>query len=477
MKENYDYDAVIIGAGISGLVCGCYLAKAGLRTLIVEKNAQAGGYCTSFKRNGYLFDACAHGISSLRKTGRLTKILNDFKLSDKIRFIKHNPSDMVITPEYRISLGSEIERNIDNFQKCFPEQNKQIECFFKFIELSQTKDLLVLRSKTFEQIVRSYFSDHRLITIVLVVTFLLSGVDSFKISGIVGCLLWREFIFDGGYYPSGGMQTFSNVLVDCFKDLNGSIVLSKQVKKILVNDRQKVEGICIEGNKTVVSKYVISACDLVQTYSNLIDKEVIPISVFHEIDSFLSSFSGFMVYLGLKDKCSLNQSELTANLYVINGMNLEEIYSNFLNSRNSHFVISSPTSKSDYETHKTSICLTTNALYNSDSFWSQHKRDELMKLLIKQAEMVIPNLSNCISTKISASPVTLRNWTANSCGAAYGWASTVEQFMNPSISQNTQIENLYLTGHWTNLSSGIPFVASCGYDTADLILHKESKKI
>ena len=27
------YDVIIIGAGISGLVCGCYLAKAGLKVL------------------------------------------------------------------------------------------------------------------------------------------------------------------------------------------------------------------------------------------------------------------------------------------------------------------------------------------------------------------------------------------------------------------------------------------------------------
>lgn len=28
------YDAIIIGAGIGGLVCGCYLAKAGIKVLI-----------------------------------------------------------------------------------------------------------------------------------------------------------------------------------------------------------------------------------------------------------------------------------------------------------------------------------------------------------------------------------------------------------------------------------------------------------
>ncbi len=37
------YDAVVIGAGHNGLVAGAYLAKAGLRTLVLEKRATPGG--------------------------------------------------------------------------------------------------------------------------------------------------------------------------------------------------------------------------------------------------------------------------------------------------------------------------------------------------------------------------------------------------------------------------------------------------
>lgn len=84
MAEKYDYDVIIIGAGISGLVCGCYLAKAGLRTLIVEKNAQPGGYCTSFKRGDFHFDACVHALGSLRQEGILTKILKDLNIEKRI---------------------------------------------------------------------------------------------------------------------------------------------------------------------------------------------------------------------------------------------------------------------------------------------------------------------------------------------------------------------------------------------------------
>ncbi len=51
MKE-YDYDVVIIGAGLSGLTSGLYLQEAGLRVLILERAPQAGGLTTSWQVHG-----------------------------------------------------------------------------------------------------------------------------------------------------------------------------------------------------------------------------------------------------------------------------------------------------------------------------------------------------------------------------------------------------------------------------------------
>jgi len=38
-----DYDVIVIGSGHNGLVCGAYLAKAGLRTLVLERRPIVGG--------------------------------------------------------------------------------------------------------------------------------------------------------------------------------------------------------------------------------------------------------------------------------------------------------------------------------------------------------------------------------------------------------------------------------------------------
>jgi phytoene dehydrogenase-like protein len=41
------YDAIIVGGGHNGLTCGAHLARAGLRTLVVERRPIVGGAAVS----------------------------------------------------------------------------------------------------------------------------------------------------------------------------------------------------------------------------------------------------------------------------------------------------------------------------------------------------------------------------------------------------------------------------------------------
>ena len=45
---------VIIGAGVAGLTAGCYAARAGYRTTILEMHDLPGGLCTSFGLPGHV---------------------------------------------------------------------------------------------------------------------------------------------------------------------------------------------------------------------------------------------------------------------------------------------------------------------------------------------------------------------------------------------------------------------------------------
>ena len=191
MKSTNDYDAVIIGAGISGLVCGCYLAKAGFKTLIIEQSHQAGGYCTSFVREGYHFDAAAHGLGGLRSNGRMRKIFDDLELNNELQVIRHNPSDLVITPKHNIRIFNSLDQTIIEFQKAFPKERENIERYFSFIRKSSTASLVILRHITLQKFLDSYFIDNELKSIIALFVLGLVGSPPDRVSAVVGCLIFR----------------------------------------------------------------------------------------------------------------------------------------------------------------------------------------------------------------------------------------------------------------------------------------------
>ena len=121
-----NYESIIIGAGIGGLVCGTYLAKAGLKTLIVEKHDKVGGYCTSFKRKGYRFDSAVHSLRGLREGNQLGIVFKDHGLVQDNVYRRINPSDEIILGNKKIRVYNECQESIESFISAFPNQQKQM---------------------------------------------------------------------------------------------------------------------------------------------------------------------------------------------------------------------------------------------------------------------------------------------------------------------------------------------------------------
>ena len=71
------YDAIVVGGGHNGLVNGAYLAKAGLRTLVLERRATVGGAAiTEELHPGFWFTTFSYALSLLRPD-----IIHDLELT------------------------------------------------------------------------------------------------------------------------------------------------------------------------------------------------------------------------------------------------------------------------------------------------------------------------------------------------------------------------------------------------------------
>jgi phytoene dehydrogenase-like protein len=70
------YDAIVVGAGHNGLVAACYLAKAGLKTVVIERNEWIGGAAVSRSLYpGFTYSNCSYVSSLLRP-----EIMRDLEL-------------------------------------------------------------------------------------------------------------------------------------------------------------------------------------------------------------------------------------------------------------------------------------------------------------------------------------------------------------------------------------------------------------
>src|SRR6266508_4248411 len=220
IKADSDaYDVIIIGAGIGGLVCGCYLAKAGMKVLIAEQHLKPGGYCTSFKRKAFTFDAAAHSFGGYREGGIMNKVIKELNIDRQLNVTRYDPSDIIISPGYKISFWSDTNKTILELQKAFPLEANSLNIFFQFLINSTPFDLVTLRNKTFNELLNRYFRDVKLKSILSFPVLGNGGLPPSQISSFTAIKIYTEFLLDGGYYPQGSMQSLSDALAEKFISL------------------------------------------------------------------------------------------------------------------------------------------------------------------------------------------------------------------------------------------------------------------
>lgn len=462
------YDVIIIGAGIGGLVCGCYLAKAGMKILIVERHYKPGGYCTSFNRQGFTFDAAAHSFGGY-KFGHLGKIFDDLSIRTRITIKQSDPSDIITTPEYKVTFWSDSRKTISDLQLAFPEESAGIENLINFLTNPDPMAFARMKSWTFSNLLDRYIRDDKLKAII---SFPLLGNGALPpslMSAFIGAKIFQEYLLDGGYHPVGGMQKLSDALAEIFRELGGELRLSTAANKIIVNE-DTVEGVMLQKDGFIPSNYVVSNCDARQTFLKLLGENIVSQDWLYKINNMVPSLSTFVVYL-IVDKLGDLTPRPGINYWYLSQYDLNKIY---LSAKKGDFryidrylVYISPDQKT--------IIAYLNAPYKNKKYWDDN-RQKLADNLIKLIELhTIPNLSKNIIYKETATPHTLYRYTLNYAGAAYGWECSPSQLAYSDFRKPFFIRNLYLVGHWTTHGLGIPGVMYSGYDTAKMILRKKER--
>ena len=462
------YDVIVLGAGIAGLICGTFIAKQGKKVLIIEQHSIPGGYCTSFKRKGFIFDSAVHHIGGCGKWSVVGRCLKELDIN--INFQQLDPMDSIHFPSFSIDIPAEIDDYVDLLKERFPSEKEQLALFFKeFTRLYRAtfstekhKMLLKYQDLTFKEMLDNFFTDEQL-KMTLSAQWGYIGSPPHEVSAIGMCQMLVNYLKDGAYFPVGGTQNFADAITQKFIDYGGQIMLSSSVDGMLT-DGNIIKGVTTKKGEEIQAEIFVSNIDPKQTFFSLLDKNIVDDSYIRKIENMKESVSFFLLYLGLDNKIDLKG--LKRGFY--------HTSNDLTFSDNDWFYISVPTevdpSLAPDNKQIISVVVSSRENYDDIDDWVAYK-DKMKKHTINYLENFVPEIQDHIEVIDAATPKTLYRYTLNSKGAAYGWAVTVDQTWSNRLSHTTPFKNLFLAGHWTNPGPGICAVVSSGWRVANMILN------
>lgn len=482
------YDAILIGSGVGGLVAGNLLARSGMKVLLVEQHYMVGGYCSTFRRGGYTFDAATHFYPLLGNPETLTgRLLAELGVTTG--WVKMDPVDTFHFPDgSRFEVPADLSAYQAKVKAEFPEEAAALDAFFVEVKevyllgllhyfrgkpIAQMERLLKVRDLTVREALDARFRDRKL-KLLLAADCPHWGSPPGRTSFVFDSML-RLSYFLGNYYPKGGSQAFADELAFRFEEQGGHLLTSTQVHRIHVEQGQ-ARGVDLEvlrgpvrasfpGGR-VASDVVISNADLLQTLERLVGPEHLPPEMLAETRSLRPTFPCWLTHLGL---VGVSNEELErVQGYYWDGWDMDRVGIDSL-----RFKLFAPTL---YEPEMAppggQVLIIQKVLemdYNRVEDWPRHKA-EIEAFLFGHLERLMPGIGKKIVVRTSASAQTSHRFTLNTSGAMLGWEMSPAQLGDGRPAIETPIAGLHCVGHWTRPGGGITPVIVSAQQVAQRVL-------
>ncbi|OLE53198.1 MAG: hypothetical protein AUG51_14490 [Acidobacteria bacterium 13_1_20CM_3_53_8] len=478
------YDAVIIGAGIGGLICANLLAREGLRVLLIEQHYMVGGFCSTFRRKGYTFDAATHFYPLLGNPATITgKLLRELGITQQ--WVKMDPVDHFHFPDgSKFAVPADFAHYLNKLKAEFPAEARALDEFFAvvrevymhgllhYFRWRETDRLAQFRHLTVRQALDHYFRNEKL-KLLLAADCGHWGSPPCRTSFVFDSML-RLSYFLGNYYPRGGSQSFSDELAQRFEERGGHILMSSTVRRIVVRNG-RVQGVEVEtgatGARSTLSvnvEVVISNADLLLTLEGMLGTEHVAPELLASVRRLRPTHPCFLTHIGLRDMPTARLRESTG--YHWSTWNTDEVATR-------SFKIFVPTlfepRMAPPGGHIVIVQKLTDIKYDAVCDWPAHKR-AVEDYIMANLERVMPGFSEKVVVRLSASALTSHRFTLNHQGAMLGWEMSPDQLGAYRPALDGSIKNLYFVGHWTQPGGGITPVIVSAMQVAKKIIKRAS---
>lgn len=324
------YDGIIVGAGQHGLVLGSYLARAGLKVLLVDRRLEYGGGLMTKEATlpGYYHNL--HSINHFHISE--TPWFRDLGLEDRVTYI---------TPRYELSqahkdgtalvFGRDLEETLANVARfsrrdaqTFRDWNRRAEEMTRLILLPERyaeplpqaereallersplgRDFLSVARRQPLDVVQELFEDEhvKLLFLFKVSLFGTWLTDTLSKTSPMGSVI-RAFDLESGYQLcQGGSFNLARGLMETFIAAGGTFIPQVNIDRIVV-EAGRATGIALADGRTVrASRFGASTIDVHQTFERLLGRDQLPTAFVQKLDRFqYTGWTLFGLHLALQE--------------------------------------------------------------------------------------------------------------------------------------------------------------------------------
>lgn len=334
---DQEFDVIVIGSGIGGLVTATQLAAKGANVLVLESYIIPGGSAGYFEREGYRFDVGASmifGFGDKGTTNLLTRALQAVNVTletipDPVQIHYHLPNDL------KLRVHRDYEKFLQELITRFPHEEKGIrkfydECWRVFnclnsMELLSLEEPRYLMRVFFQEpgsclglvqylpqnvgdVAKRYISDPELLKFIDIECYCWSVVPADLTPMINAGMVFSDRHYGGINYPKGGVGQIALKLVEGLEKVGGQIQYKARVKQILL-EKGKAVGVELVDGTVYRGKRIVSNATRWDTFGKLIPPEFIPRAERKWRERYQKSPSFLSLHLGVEASVLPSESD------------------------------------------------------------------------------------------------------------------------------------------------------------------------
>ena len=249
------YDAIVIGAGMSGLAAGIRLAMFDKKILILEKHTIPGGLNSYYQRRNFdkpgirQFDVGLHALTNFIKKGEkgkpFSKLLKQLRLSyDDFKLCPQTHSK-ILFPNVELKFSNDFELLQAEVASKFPQEidnfNKLVERVKTFNELD-----LSLGYQSSREVLKSILKDELLLEMILCPLLIYGSAWEEDMDFAQFVIMFKSLYFEGFSRPEGGVRTIIALLMKKLEEAGAEIRFKSPVSEI-ISENGKAIGVKVNG--------------------------------------------------------------------------------------------------------------------------------------------------------------------------------------------------------------------------------------